>query len=285
LIALVRRRDAIVVAGVLAGLAAGLGVALAHPVRHRAEASVIVAPALRRTDPGLATMTRTAASLVRSDAVAQNVVAALHLDESPGHLLGDIGARPRHGTAIVDITVDRASDVEAERIAQQVLVVFQRLADARLGTAGGGPAVRMWDTPGAGTHALGRPFAAWGVGGASVGLLAAAALLLIRPRRRVPAAVQAPEPEPAAQPLSEPPPVAQPEPEQRPAPQPEQEPQPAPETGLVAELRRRVEAEQNPARRAELAVYLEELTPFAAPDGSLPANLLPLVEDVFGFDA
>jgi hypothetical protein len=79
--------------------------------------------------------------------------------------------------------------------------------------------------------------------------------------------------------------VAQPEPEQRPAPQPEQEPQPAPETGLVAELRRRVEAEQNPARRAELAVYLEELTPFAAPDGSLPANLLPLVEDVFGFDA
>ena len=100
MIALVRRRDAIVVAGVLAGLAAGLGVALAHPVRHRAEASVIVAPALRRTDPGLATMTRTAASLVRSDAVAQNVVAALHLDESPGHLLGDIGARPRHGTAI-----------------------------------------------------------------------------------------------------------------------------------------------------------------------------------------
>lgn len=264
-------------AGALVGLVVGLVVAFLQPVRYRAHASVVVAPALKRTDPALATMTQTVAALARSDAVAQNVVLALHLNESPGALRGDLHAHAVRGSALVDISADQPSSVGAERTVQQAVVVLQRLAAARLSGVVPGQLV-VWDAAGGTAHALGRPFAAWCVGGASVGFLIAG-LGLLAPRRRgaprleagtEPEVLPAPEPEPAAE--------EQPEPE----PPPEPEPLPERKSGQVAELERRAHAEPDGARQAEMLVYLDQLAPFADAEGNLPANLVGLAEDVFG---
>ena len=269
------RSWAVLGGGLLLGLVAGLVIALLQPVRYRAEASVVVAPAVKRTDPALSTMTRTVASLARSDSVARNVIGALHLGESAGSLRSDIGAHAHTGSALVTLTADQPTALGAERVLQQVAVVLQRLAASRLAGAVPGQLV-VWDAPSGTAHALGRPYAPWILGGGSVGLLlACAALFVPRPRRRRPVGgpvVEEASDTPVPDTVREAPaPVPEPEPE------PELEP-----AGHLAELHRRLEAEPDPARQAEMHIYLEQLAPFAATDGSLPSNLIGLAEEVFG---
>jgi hypothetical protein len=272
------------------GAAAGLALAALHASSYRQTVSFIVAPALRTTEPSLSTMTKTAAELVQSRIVAENVVNALHLQESPGRLRSELSAHKRSGTAIVDVTVTRPSAVEAQRVAQQVLTTFQGLANSRLGHPGGGVAVAVWDPPSGGVQKEGRPFAAYGVAGASLGLLASlvAALALGRgpAAARVPAAAPerapAPVPEPASTPERPPQPkrAREPEPPSNPVPKAEP-PRPAGRV-RVADLERIAAAERDPGRAEEMKVYVEHLRSLAAPDGTLGASLEPLVEDVFG---
>ncbi|HEX3806220.1 MAG TPA: hypothetical protein VHV52_05505 [Gaiellaceae bacterium] len=86
------------------------------------------------------------------------------------------------------------------------------------------------------------------------------------------------EPEPEPEVVSDT--VVEPEPE--PEREPEPTPEPAPATGLLGDLERRARDEPDPVRREELAAYLDQFRGFADANGELPANLLPLVEDVFG---
>ena len=157
------------IAGAVAlGAAAGLALAELHASSYRQTVSFIVAPALRTTEPTTSTMTKTAAELVRSRIVAENVVSALHLQESPARLQDELSSRIRRGTAIVDVAVARPSAIEAQRVAQQVLATFQSLANSRLGHPGGGVAVAAWDPPSGGVTKEGKPFAADAVLGASL---------------------------------------------------------------------------------------------------------------------
>lgn len=251
---------------VAAGLVAGLAVASLQAPAYRARATLIVAPALDRADPALTTLTRTAVSLVRSRTVARNVADALGLQGSESSVLKRIGAHARPGTAVVDVTATGSSAVDAERLAQQVVVVFQAVANARLGRQGGGAAISVWDAPGSGAARLGKPYPPWGVGGASLGLLAAVGLSLGGRRRAggPPAEEQVPAPEPAPGTALEPAPAV---PGRR---------------GLIAELARRAATERDPARRSELAAYVAQFEAFADGEGNLPPNFLALVEDVFG---
>lgn len=267
---------AVLAVGVVVGAAVGLGIAASQPMRYRAETSVVVAPALKRADPALQTLTHTVASLARSNTVAENVITSLQLRESVGSLRSDIRAHARPGTALVEITADQGNRVEAERVLQQAVVVLQQLVAGRLPHAVPGELV-VWDAPGGTAHAVGRPFVAWTVGGASLGLVLAGAVLLVPRRRRRSASA-----EPSANEVSDTLEAsdAEPDPPQR---QPQTEPEPEPErTGLIAELRRRAAAEPDPRRQAEMHVYVDQLAPFAAPDGSLPSNLIGLAEEVFG---
>lgn len=295
------RASAVLGVGVLLGLVTGLVIALLHPVRYRAEASVVVAPALKRTDPALSTMTNTVASIARSDAVAQNVATALHLGESAGSLRGDIGAHAHRGSALVTLTVDQSTALGAEQVLQQVAVVLQRLAASRLPGVVSGRLV-VWDAPSGTAHALGRPYASWLVGGGSVGLLLACGALLApglwrhrNPRgtseepQRKPRGLARPKKvtsagiSPAVEAPPPPPPnVLEPVAAQGQSPRGTPEEPQRKEQGHLAELRRRIDAEPDAARQAEMQVYLDQLAPFAGPDGNLPDNLLGLAEDVFG---
>ena len=275
------------------GAAAGLALAGLHASSYRQTVSFVVAPALRTPEPTVSTMTKTAAELVRSRIVAENVVTALHLEESPGTLRNELSAHARSGTAIVDVTVARPSAVEAQRVAQQVLTTFQSLANSRLGHPGGGVAVAVWDPPSGGVQKGGKPFAAYGVTGASLGVLACLAFALAvgrwpaaaRPRppgrQREPAPVRAAEPASVAEPAPEPaPPRPEPPPRAVPVPEPEP-PRPAGRVRLT-DLEGIAAAEPDPGRAEEMRVYIEHLRSLAAPDGTLGASLEPLVEDVFG---
>jgi capsular polysaccharide biosynthesis protein len=257
--------------GAAAGIALGLVVGLLRSPGYDATATVVVAPHRPSTDRSIPTIARTAAGLVRTPTVAENVASALHLAQSPESLLHDIDAHARTGTALVDITVHQSTAIDAERVAQQVLVVFESLATARLGAG----EVVTWQAPSGDARRASRHVAAYAVAGGSLGLLAGAAgALLLRRRREHPWEVAMPEPEPEPEPVPEP----QPEPE----PEPEPDPEPAGDRGLVAELARRAAAETDPARQAELAAYLTQFRGFADPDGNLPPNFLALVEEVFG---
>ncbi len=295
----------IAAAAAVVGAVAGLVDAALQSPPYRATVSFVVAPSLRSTEPGIPTLTRTAAALVRTPSVAQNVISALALHDSRDHLLGEIGVRTEPGTAVVRVTVSRDSKLDAQRVAQQVLVVFQGLANSRLGRPGQGSAVTVWDPASDSATRAGRPYGREGLGGAAVGLLVGVAAVLGLRRRgrrplgagaRVPApapasgrrpvpapkAQPAPAPQPAQAPASAPTPTAPRVPEPASAAVPEPAPAAAPAVGMLAELERRTAAEQDPARREELAFYLEQLRAFALPDGSLPLNLLGLAEEVFG---
>jgi hypothetical protein len=136
----------------------------------------------------------------------------------------------------------------------------------------------VWDAPAQVAASVGKPWGAWGAGGASLGLLVAAASLAPLGRRR-----ESPAVAPAAEVERAPAPAPAPAPPPAPPRAKDESPPPAPaETGLLAELRRRAESETDPARQAEMLVYLDQVTPFAGPAGELPDNLLGLVEEVFG---
>jgi capsular polysaccharide biosynthesis protein len=260
---------------VVAGCVVGLAAALVHSTSYRAHASFVLRPALRTSGAQLETLTRTAAGLVKSDTVASNVIASLHLSDSNAGLLGDLSTSVRPGTAIVDIAVRRGTAVQAQQVAQEVLVVFEGIARARFGTT---TAIQTWDAPGSGTSAVGKPYVADALLGASGGLLLGVLGLLAlawraRPRPLVAAPVAPvrdvePEPEVVSDTVVEP--------------EPEPTPEPAPATGLLGDLERRARDEPDPVRREELAAYLDQFRGFADVNGELPANLLPLVEDVFG---
>jgi hypothetical protein len=195
----------------------------------------------------------------------------------------------------VDVTVARSSPIEAQRVAQQVLATFQSLANSRLGQPGGGAAVAVWDPPSGGVTKEGKPFAAYGVAGASLGLLASLVATLVLGRRRTGAPAETPRPEPvpvpvrpgrSPKPVSEPEPLPEPERPPAPAPPPEPLPEPLPPRPSgrvrVAELERIAAAEPDARRAEEMHVYIEQLRSLAAPDGTLGASLEPLVEDIFG---
>ena len=177
----------VLLAGLVGGALAGVLLALAATPAHRATATVVVGPALRTAGAQLDTTTATVAALVGSSAVLDNVTDALHRPR--GGLAGSVHAHPRHGTALVEITVDQPSAIDAERVAQQILVVLPALAGSRLPHAGSS-AVLTVDTPGGSARVLGRPFVRNGVLGGLAGLLLALVVLggktvqLPRPQRR-----------------------------------------------------------------------------------------------------
>src|SRR4051794_33744956 len=109
-----------IAAAAVAGALAALVLCATRSASYEATVSLVVAPA----QPRPTALTETAAALVRSRSVTENVVQALGLHESPAHLESEIGVHVRPGTSIVDITVRRSSATDAERVAQQVLVVF-----------------------------------------------------------------------------------------------------------------------------------------------------------------
>jgi hypothetical protein len=239
----------------VAGALLGLALAASQPARYRARATFVVAPALHRSDPALRTLTQTAASLVRSRSVAQNVVAALALQESPNALASSIGVHVRSGTAVVDVSVTASNAVQSERIAQQVLTVFTGVADARLGRQGGGAAVAVWDAPGGSATALGKPYWRDVLLGAFLAALAAAAVLLAREGRSVRRRVRLARFEPY-------------------------------DVGgrvKLADLEA-VVARAEGDRAGELRDYLDELRAYAGADGTLPATFEPVVADYFFSD-
>ena len=278
----------VVLAGLVGGALVGVLLALAATPAHRARATVVVAPALRTTGTALETTTATIAALVGSSTVLNNVTDAL--GRPRGALAGAVHARPRHGTAIVEITVDQASGIEAERVAQQILVALPALAASRLPHAGGTPVLAV-DSPGGSARALGRPYARNALLGALAGALLALAALFVVGARSRPRAAAAPAASP--QPVTpQPTPVAPRKP--APAPAPEPPPVPAPEPapafeapgtprrGRFADLERIAAAETDQVRREELELYLDQLRGHVLPDGTLPPNFAGLVEQVFG---
>jgi capsular exopolysaccharide synthesis family protein len=109
--------------------AAGIYVAVT-PKRYTAQAEMLVAP----VQGGEATLislpilhssgdpTRdvlTASSLITTPQVAEAVVAALHLDESPGDLLDDVSASPVGQSNLVALEVEASSALLAQKIANE----------------------------------------------------------------------------------------------------------------------------------------------------------------------
>ncbi len=313
--ALARRRK--LAAALLAGaLAVAVVVALLEPTRYRAEATVVVGTTPRQPTPQDVSGMKTLSTLALSDIVLRAAVKDLKLDVSPQDLAGRVRVRTPEGTSLLVISADAGSRSDAEKLAQEIGLVFTQLATERF--------PKLKATLFGSAHALpGRVSPRWGralIVGALVGILLAllvpAALeragpggLRLRARelwarrppvdrprlpKRTPASrrerTPVAEPEPAPLPVREREPQPEPQPEPEPAPPPappaeEPEPllQPRPGEWNVRALARLVErrAAETPERAEEWRAYLPALTAQADSAGMLPRRLDPLVREVF----
>jgi capsular polysaccharide biosynthesis protein len=284
-----------------APVVAGAVMSLLEPTRYRAEATVVVGESPRSPSRAEADSLATLRELVRSDIVARAALRDLGLEDlSASELIDRVGVRVPPGTSLLVISADAGSRQEAERLAQQVGLVFTQLALERF--------PQLHASLFGSAHALeGRVSPHWWRnlgGGALVGAVLAALAVALSGRRALPgpelaraeAAPQpAPEPAPEPEPKPEPEPVPEPEPEPvpepelepepEPEPEPEAEPEPEPSPGewSVAGLERLVEARAGafPERAEEWRAYLEALATQADSRGILPTRLDPLVRDVF----
>jgi capsular polysaccharide biosynthesis protein len=217
---------------------------------YRADAKLVVRPALGEQGRPLETRMRTLADLVTSRAVAEDVVHALHMDASADDLRGRIRAQTRRGTAVIDVTADAASSNAAARIVQQVALSFVAIARTRFGARGD---VAVWDAAPASAEQVGPDGLRDAGLAAATGALAAAAVAYA-PLRRRPRIAAAEEARPAAE-----------------------------GQWSLGELARRVRADTaHPERHEEWRAYLDQLAPYAGPDGRLPDRLDGLVQEVFG---
>jgi len=254
---------------------AGAGVSLLEPTRYRAEATVVVGNSPRSPSRAEADSLATLGELVRSDIVARAALRDLGLeDPSASELIDRLHVRVPAGTSLLVISADAGSRREAERLAQQVGLVFTQLALERF--------PQLHASLFGSAHALGGHVSPrWSRnlgGGALVGLLLAALAVSV-PQRRAPAVRDLPRAEPESEPSPEPEPTPEPEPE----PEPQAEPEPSPGEWSLRALERLVEAraETSPERAEEWRAYLKALAPEADWRGILPTRLDPLVRDVF----
>lgn len=279
----------VVPAAVAAGLVVALAVTLLQPSVYRASGTIVlVEPGKAPQDtPSLARAARVARELLRSRSVAESALRSLSLGESADDLLGRVEVESEAGSSVLRLTVEDSEPDRARRLAQQLAEVFTTLYSDRFGQQA---RAVIWDAPRADPDRVSpRPALNLGVG-ATLGLVAGLALVLLRGRRLLPeqplpapedagapapAAVERPPPvvvQPAAVPVSAPPPPAGPF---RP-----------PRAGewKVADVERLLaeHGDAFPDRREELALYLDSFRGVAAPDGTLPPGVESIVLEEFG---
>lgn len=310
--ALARRRN--LAAALLGGaVAVAVVVALLEPTRYRAETTVVVGKTPRQPTPQDLSGMRTLRELGRSDIVLRAAVNDLKLDVSPQQLAGRVRVRAPEGTSLLVISADAGSRDEAEKLTQEIGLVFTQLATERFPKLQASLFGSAHALPGRVSPHWGRDLVAGALVGGLLALLAPAALepaalesWARRPpaprirRERTPAPLRRPEPaaEPELAPEQEPGPeperaaVPDPEPDPEPAPEPVPEPlaedpepvlQPRPGEWNVRALARLVErrAADAPERAEEWRAFLPALAGQADSSGLLPRHLDPLVREVF----
>jgi capsular polysaccharide biosynthesis protein len=181
----VRGAGLIVLAGVAAGLVAAAVVNLVEDSHSRAETTLVLQRGPEPIDSrGTA---RTFAQLVRTDAVASNVVRNLRLDESASDLLDRVSVAV-YGNALLRVRVEDEERTRARQIAQELALVFTQLVRDRFsqGSDGTPVTVAVFDPahalPGKTSRGLAHDLAWGAVLGALVGAVAAQ---FRRPRPRV----------------------------------------------------------------------------------------------------
>jgi hypothetical protein len=280
------------------GAALGVGAALGSSEPHRAAIALAAQIGGGPVDPAARTaagpILPTLAEIARSDVVAQNVARSTGV--SNGSVHDHLHVRVVPQTALLELSYDGPTSVEAERVAQQAAVVFTSIVTARFGS--GPRAVRVTVIePVHPASGPGRPI----LRDALLGALAGGALgAFARPRRRRPREARPPGevvpqalagrasvprgPVPAFVP-AEPAPRSEreavPVPERPPEPEPELEPEldPAAKRWSIDDLEQRAIAAAGP-RLDERLAYLAALRPQAR-QGYLGPEYDGIVYDVF----
>jgi hypothetical protein len=308
-----------VLAGLLLGLAAGAVWTLVQPVRHRAEARVLVRGAeANRIVPAVQ-------ALAESSLVEQNVAQTLHLSHLP-HVHAKAGKGGVLTLAVEAGSPDRARQIDAEATVVLTQKIAQRFGETHVQATVLDPAHPVRQT----SPTPARNLLLCGLIGLALGTATALALVW---RRQAPLLTGAVDPglerrlkaridavttreralarragelaqrekqldrreeelaAAAARPTPSTPPPRPPEPEREPEPVPVEAAAPAPPAVAAGRgswnleaLEHVVRAQENPdpARYEEWTTYLYFLRDHADSDGTLPATFDSLVGDVFG---
>lgn len=136
-----RRRRWIVVALVV--VAAGIAAALSYTQAsvYRATTKIVIGQGNSLFQPQFGnqqqSFTATMSDLLQSNVVATNVIRDLRLDTTPQQLLNRIHVSINPETAVLTLNVDDQDADQAQRIAQEVGLVFSQLVKQRFGDADG----------------------------------------------------------------------------------------------------------------------------------------------------
>jgi hypothetical protein len=285
-------RVRIVSAAAAAGAALGAAAALGSSEPHRAAIALAAQVGGGPVDPAARTaagpILPTLAEIARSGVVAQNIARSAGV--STGRVRDHLHVRVVPKTALLELSYDAPTSVEAERVAQQAAVVFTSIVTARFGSGPRAVGVTVIE-PVHPTSGPGRPI----LRDALLGALAGGGLAAFaRSRRRRPredaSPVEAPHARPEQPVTREPFPAApkprtapEPEPVVPPEPEPEAlappEPEPATRRWSMDDLERRAIAAAGP-RLDERLAYLAALRPQAR-EGYLGPEYDGIVYDVF----
>ena len=131
-----RRRWPIVVLAVASGLGAAAAASWLQQPQVRAETTLVVGPAKGTPTPAEAdAIAATATALLRSDVVAAGVVRSLGLSESRAALLDRVSVSHAAGSSVLRVRVRAHEPVLAQRIAQELGLVFGRVVSGRSGVS------------------------------------------------------------------------------------------------------------------------------------------------------
>lgn len=134
-----RRRKWIVIA--LLAIAVGVAAAISYTQEsvHRASTKIVIGQGNSLFQPQFGTQaqpfTATMSDLLQSNVVATQVIQSLHLSDTPQQLLDRVHVSINPETAVIRVSVDDHDPAQAQRIAQQIGVVFSDLVKKRFGAA------------------------------------------------------------------------------------------------------------------------------------------------------
>ena len=259
--------------GVAVGLLAAIVLTLLQDSTYRADASIVLVRAGQPpgSDPALAQATGTAAELFDSRAVAGSAIRNLGLDETPSGLVDRLDVDAQEGSSLLRVSAQAPSAEEARRVAQEASEVATVLFNDRFGPQ---TVASIWEPASAEAVPVSPKPSRNLALGVLIGALVGFGLVIAVSLRPPPP--QAPGPPTAAE-LPPPAPAVAPEPASAPSGQ----------SGFgewtVGDVERLVAEHGSsfPVQREELELYLDTLRSVAGPDGRLPGDVDPVIEDVF----
>ena len=137
-----RRQWLVVLALVVIAGGAAYGISMLQQPLYAASTKIVIGRGSTLFQPQNGSqgqpVTATMSDLLQSNVVATNVIQALHLDTSPEHLLDRVHVSTGSDTAVLAVTVDDPDSAQAERIAQEIGLVFSQLVKQRFGSGADG---------------------------------------------------------------------------------------------------------------------------------------------------